>query len=290
MVVLEGRNLVHHFIDTSDFSKGWQRGGVISDQATGPGSVMQSSFGPRGNFEVAVLEGRNLVHHFIDTSDFSKGWQRGGVISDQATGPGSLMQSSFGPRGNFEVAVLEGRNLVHHFLDTNDTNRGWQRGGVISDQATGPGSLMQSSFGPRGNFEVAVLEGRNLVHHFLDTNDTNRGWQRGGVISDQATGPGSLIQSSFGPRGNFEVVVLEGRNLVHHFLDTNDTNRGWQRGGVISDQATGPGSLIQSSFGPNGNFEVVVLEGRNLVHHFIDTSDFSKGWERGGVISDQATG
>ena len=118
---------MHHFMDTNDFSKGWQRGGVISDQATGPGSMTQSSFGPKGNFEVVVPEGRNLVHHFIDASDFSKGWQRRGVISDRTTGPGSVIQSSVGPKGNFEVAVLEGRSLVHHFIDTCDFSKGRQR-------------------------------------------------------------------------------------------------------------------------------------------------------------------
>ena len=36
-----------------------------------------------------------------------------------------------------------------------------------------------------------------------------------------ATGPGCIIQSDFsgGDHGNFEVVVLEGNQLVHYFHD-----------------------------------------------------------------------
>ena len=115
---------------------------VIGQQRSrSSGRFIQSRLGKLGNFEIAVLEGNNLVHHFIDTSDFSKGWQRGGegVISDRATGPGSLIQSSLGKSGNFEIAVPEGNNLVHYFIDTSDFSKGWQRGGegVISDRATG---------------------------------------------------------------------------------------------------------------------------------------------------------
>jgi hypothetical protein len=211
-----------------------------------------------------------------------------------------LLQSDFGTpdhNGNFEVVVLEGNNLVHYFHDNSNPGGAWQRGLVISTQATGPGSIIQSDFGTplhHGNFEVVVLEGNNLVHYFHDNSNPSGPWQRGLVISNQATGPGQIIQSDFrsGTNGNFEVVVLEGSNLVHYFHDSSNPGGLWQRGQVISTKATGPGSILQSDFrpGPNGNFEVVVPEGNQLVHYFHDNSDLGGRWQQGQVIDARGIG
>jgi hypothetical protein len=55
---------------------------------------------------------------------------------------------------------------------------------------------------------------------------------------------------------NFETVILQGANLVHYWKDTSNVADRWLRAAVITSGATGPGSIIQSSFGVNGNFEV----------------------------------
>ena len=90
--------------------------------------------------------------------------------------------------------------------------------GISLDQGlSGPGWLIQSNFGSidHGNFEVAMLKGKELVHWWHDNSDVNSLWQRGQTISRNATGPGCIIQSNFGGvHGNFEVVVLEGNELV----------------------------------------------------------------------------
>jgi hypothetical protein len=213
----------------------WQIARVAGSKLRGTahsGSLIQSDFGTgsHGNFEVAVLEGNQLVHYWHDSANPGSNWRRGQVISAQATGPGSLIQSDFGtgPHGNFEVAVLEGNQLVHYWHDSSNQNLPWQRAKVITAKATGPGSLIQSDFGtgPHGNFEVAVLEGNQLVHYWHDSANPGSDWQRGQVISPQATGPGGLIQSDFGtgPHGNFEVVVLEGNQLVHYWHDSSNQN------------------------------------------------------------------
>ncbi|GEM_PF-435918 len=282
-VVLEGNTLVHYFKDNSNVKSDWQRGQVITTAATGPGSIIQSSSraGSRpGNFEVVVLEGHDLVHYFHDNSDVHLPWRRGQIITRSATGPGSIIQSSFGAGnrpGNFEVLALEGSNLVHYFHDNSDVNLPWQRGQVVTTAATGPGSIIQSSFdaGSRpGNFEAVAPEGNNLVHYFHDNSDARLPWQRGQVVTTAATGPGSIIQSSFGADshpGNFEVVVLEGNDLVHDFHDNSDLRLPWRRAQVITTSATGPGSIIQSNIGsgPHRNFEVLVQEGRQSVVHYL---------------------
>lgn len=69
------------------------------------------------------------------------------------------------------------------------------------------------------------------------------------VVAPLATGPGSIVQTSFGTEvqgkpGNFDTVVLQGNQLVHYWRSNADPATVWQRGQVISTTATGPGSII----------------------------------------------
>jgi hypothetical protein len=473
VVVLEGHQLVHYWHDNSDVDAPWRRGQTITNQADGPGCIIQSDFisGGHGNFEVVVLEGHNLTHHWHDNSDVNKPWQRGQTISTAANGPGCIIQSDYGvgshrnfevlaqecdtavihyyhnnaevtypwrrtwflrgnpsppkirgtrkvvqltgeddrqfrtlahnqtasrfgvtgtdlgssflhdgrlyflfgdtntdnhirqdpdsardsvawttdmgafdgvdltfnlqyphvedisqggfevptegfstsavvtgpawiiqsdfgndEHGNFELVVLEGNKLVHYWHDNSDVNKPWQRAQIITDHATGTGCIIQSDFGDgeHGNFEVVVLEGRNLVHYWHDNSDVNKPWQRGQTITTRATGPGCIIQSDFRSdnHGNFEVVVIEGNQLVHYWHDNSDVNKPWQRAQIITANATGPGCIIQSDFGSDdhGNFEVVVQAGNTLVHYWHDNSDVNTAWQRGQVITWDATG
>ena len=94
-----------------------------------------------------------------------------------------------------------------------------------------------------------------------------------------------------GSHGNFEVVVPEGRTLVHYWHDNFDVASAWRRGQTISNSVTGPATLIQSDFrsDEHGNFEVVALEGSDLVHYWHDNSDVNSPWHRGQTISHNAT-
>jgi hypothetical protein len=50
------------------------------------------------------------------------------------------------------------------------------------------------------------------------------------AISTAATGPGSIIQGHFGDEhNNFEVVVLEGNELVHYWHHNVDVGLPWWR-------------------------------------------------------------
>lgn len=161
--------------------------------------------------------------------------------------------------------------------------------------STGVGCLIQSDFthNGHGNFETVVLQGSDLVHYWRDNGNVQYTWVRGQVITHNATGSGCMIQSDFrsGSHGNFEVVVPEGRNLVHYFHENDNVAAPWRRGQVISKNSTGPATIIQSDFhaGDHGNFEVVVLEDANLVHYFHENSDVNNPWRRGQLISDRAS-
>jgi hypothetical protein len=164
------------------------------------------------------------------------------------------------------------------------------------------GRLIQSTYAVASspaNFEAVVLEGTTpetqaLVHYWRNNADPNLPWLRGPVISSIPSSSGSLIQSTYGtPQnpGNFELLVLEGSNLVHYWRDNSNGNV-WNKGPVVSDRATGAASLIQSSYvgkpGSPANFEAVVLEGSNLVHYWRDNSN-GNVWNKGPVITSHAT-
>jgi hypothetical protein len=207
-------------------------------------------------------------------------------------GPASIIQSDFisDNHGNLE-AVLFRDGQLHHLFGTPGANGvEWRTGQTLPTAASGPGSMIQSDFhsGDHGNFEVVLWSGNELWHWFHDNSDVSLPWQRGQRISDRATGPGAIIQSYFrsGDHGNFEVVVLEGNELVHYFHDNSDVTLPWGRGQTISTNANGPGAIIQSDFrsGDHGNFEVVVLEGNELIHYFHDNLDVTLPWERAQTI------
>jgi hypothetical protein len=166
---------------------------------------------------------------------------------------------------------------------------------ILLPVSTGVGCLIQSDFirNGHGNFETVVLQGNDLVHYWHDNGNVQYTWVRGQVITHNATGPGCIIQSDFrgGSHGNFEVVVPEGRNLVHYFHDNGNVASPWQRGQIISTSSTGPATIIQSDFrgGDHGNFEVVVLEGANLVHYFHENNNVNNPWRRGQLISNHAS-
>jgi hypothetical protein len=285
VVVLEGNNLVHWRHDNSNVANPWRRAQTITASATGPGCLIQSGFGHPGNFEVVVLEGNQLRHYWHDNSNMDSPWRPGAVITSDATGPGCIIQSSMGSPGNFEVVVLEGGQLWHHWLDNSNPSKGWQRGGLVTSRATGPGCIIQSAMGNPGNFEVVVPEGNGLWHHWHDNSNVTSAWQRGGLVTSDATGPACIIQSTFGSPGNFEVVVLQGGSIWHHWHDNSNVASPWQPGGRVAMNATGPACIIQGNYGSPGNFEVVAPIGPVLQHFYHDNSNTTLPWTPAEVIT-----
>jgi hypothetical protein len=212
---------------------------------------------------------------------------------------GCIIQGDFGfpPNLNFEAVVLQGSNLVHYWKDNSMFGfaNPWQTAmvgatpDIITTKATGPGWLIQSDYDPKGTghgrFDVVVREGSNLVHYSRDNTSPIPGWTLDpNIVSAIVTGPGCIIQSnrSVGGNGRFEVLALEGTNLVHFWQDNNHPV--WQRGQVITTYAQSSGCMIQSDyldFSDNTYLQVVVCQGfspeppYDLVHYTYDGSAWS---------------
>jgi len=291
-VLLSVGGRVIHFFHEEDGD--WQRGAVLTARATGDAALIQSDFGDGAhkNFEAVVPEGGDLVHYYKDNFDPETPWQRGAVIASTASAGASLILSDYGDGsyGNFELVALEGRDLVHYSKVNDGSSAEWQRGAVITSRATGPGTLLQSSYytGPHGNFEVVVPEGNELVHYYMAPGQS---WRRGGVITNRATGPASFVQSDLGTgTGNFEVAALEGNEIVHYYRENATNNAPWRRGAVISTRATGPAAFIQSDFGDgdHANFEVIVPEAVRWVHYYKENAHPETPWTFGSVVFEMA--
>jgi hypothetical protein len=300
-LLLNGNNLSHYWRDNSPSSGfPWHQSVVVSSASTGPACLIEGSYGKTatnpGNFEALVLEGSNLWHYWRDnTAGGSLPWHRSVVVSNSATGPATLIQSSFRGTptspGNFEALVPEGNNLVHYWRDnTAGGSLPWHRGAVVSTTSTGPASLIEGSYGKTatnpGNFEALVLEGSNLWHYWRDnTAGGSLPWHRSVVVSGTATGPGTLIQNGFrgtaSSPGNFEALVPQGNNLWHYWRDnTSGGALPWHPSVIVSSAARGPATLIEGSFkapGRPGNFEALVQEAY-VVHYWRDNGPGSLPW------------
>jgi hypothetical protein len=215
------------------------------------------------------------------------------VITTDASGPGCIIQSDFksGTHGNFEVVVLEGRNLVHYFHDNSDVNAPWRRAQTISTAATSGAGIIQSDFksGQHGNFEVVVREGSSLVHYFHDNSNVRLPWQRGQTISTVTGGPATLIQSDFkaGSHGNFELLTVEGNSVAHYFHDNSNVNAAWRRGQTVTSPASGAVGLVQSDFNSrgHGDFEAVTFHDSHVFHVWRDNSSVTTPWHAGQIVS-----
>jgi hypothetical protein len=281
---------------------------------------IQSSFGGgHGDFEAVIkLADNELWHYWRDNSDAGgQAWAPTLRICANAAYAGSLIQSHYKGRphvaGDFEVVVPltlpNGQAQLTHFWKPNavTTDTVWLQGGTVtplSDQVVGPGCVIQSSFGPGGNFEAVVpIMGPNgpvLWHYWRDNPPDPTPpfppWQRALQVTapgDVVIGPGCLIEST--RNGNsIEVVVpvrtTDGQQVLRHITRVGDDGV-WQSNPTpISspgDVVAGAAVIIESDFRDSsgqGNFEVLVglrmPAGHIEIRHFWHDTTDSPTWNK----------
>jgi len=262
LVVREGDQLRHYWRDNDDPTLPWYQGALFGSKASSAPALIQGSLGSRGNFEIVVYEGDRLRHYWRDNDDPALPWYCGQLIGSNLGGAfplvGSdesyvsaapaLMQSNFGGQGNFEVVVCEwdpsiSANRLRHYYRDNDVGI-WCTGVLLSDYIKGMPSLLQSSFGAQGNFELLTMRGWCLVHFWRDNDSAGFPWSE--EIETHAVPPAgrtptpdeaSAFQSWWPNLRNFNITEDANLNTAYNCI-------AWSVG--VTDQAFWPGDEVSA--------------------------------------------
>lgn len=246
-------------------------GGAVSYQGV---SLIQSNFGLPGNLEVVAVNSSNQLVHFWRDSGPSFAWSGPFVIANGVRGVPGIVQSRFGIMGNFEVVVPSLTGGLLHFWRNNDVPGLPWSGPTPFAQNLGlfdAVSLIESNFGVPGNLELAAtaaaaigFPARQVFHIFRDSATLT--WSNPAPIRGDGNVPAiglpALIQSQFGARGNFELVVNSASGLLHFWRDNDAAGVPWHGPNVVAVgfQSDIP-SMIESNFTPfpglPGNLEVI---------------------------------
>lgn len=173
------------------------------------------------------------------------------------------------------------------------------RGSWVADEPFGVtqgvadhAAVTTSNFGPRGRVElIATAQGR-LLHYvgLLAEPAASDGpaWSSepdelgSGVVANPA-----MVQSTFGIKGNFELVApVAGGGFVHFWRDNDRHPSAWIATREVV--AAGEGlidavALVQSNYGPHGHLEVIARRGADLVHYWRDDAEPGRWWPAGCV-------
>lgn len=244
----------------------WSRDPVMQllDAGRNPLRCLAQTYAQDGNF------------FMVDGMDAD--WTRMAVLANAArvrregprpAGNPSLIQArKLGKLGNFEMAVpLRERGIAHYFRNNDDPLLPWFGPHVFAEQVgkVEAVSLIQSNYGDPGNLEVVARAGDTLFHFFRGP-----GWQGPFElpVTRGCTGNPVLIQSRFGVRGNFELVVPLLTGGVGHFFRNNDDDRFIFHallpfGTELRVEAV---SMIQSTYRDGFNLEVIARVDDHLYH------------------------
>jgi hypothetical protein len=186
------------------------------------------------------------------------------------TQSGWLLERPDLPHGNFEIIFdcprsPTGLHGISHLFNDNgahpppDTE--WQEAEIRIGEAAFPGPMLGASliFSNYGNLEAVATQADGRIAHFALVGIW--GWQGPALLPGSVgAGPPAFIQSRFGGRGNFEVIVPRVGGGLAHFWRDNDHGDHWAEAAQPATAGTWSGvGLIHSSF---GNLELVgVVDG-----------------------------
>jgi hypothetical protein len=213
-----------------------------------------------GDLELIAAQTDGALAHFSYRGIF--GWSGPTFLPGKVAGSPAFIQSRFGGVGNLEVIAPRFGGGLSHFWRDSDGAEVWHE--ATQPTSTGVWSglgLIQSNF---GNLEfVGAREGSLL---FLWQDGPGGVWSNPVPLAkdtDFAGRPG-LIQSTYGTRGNFEVVAAkQSGQLIHYWRNNDVAGFPWSAGTVLALGTPPPThdfdevSLFQSS---HGRLEVFARE------------------------------
>lgn len=255
---------------------------------TGVPSMIWSTYGNRGNFELVVpLSSGGMARYWRDNDNEKLPWNGPEVFGlDAGMIHGvSMIQSDFGEQGNLELVAVDvgGRSLMHFWCDCG-TSYDWHGPNKISKDTlvplfSGNPVLIWSKSGQRGNFDVVVPRSEGgFSYYWRDNDDPELSWNG---PADFAKDAGifnalTMIQSNF--EDHLEMVVRY-LDQLFFFWRGPDPESQWHGPEAIATGVTGTPSMIQSSNGIKGNFELVTpLKSGGLGYYWRDNDDPHLHW------------
>jgi hypothetical protein len=250
---------------------------------SGNPALIQSRFGSQGNFEVVTSAANGGLLHFWRNDDntflpWSTAIPFGGSLGnvDAVT----MIESNFGSPGNLEVICRVGDQLQFFWRDSGPAFN-WNGPFFLESGVAGNPVLIQSRFGTQGNFELVVpAAGGGLIHYWRNNDDPALPWSGptyfGGSLGqvDAVT----MIESNFGSPGNLELICRAGDQLQFFWRDSGPAFN-WNGPFFLESGVAGNPVLIQSRFGTQGNFELVVPSaGGGLIHYWRNNDDPALPW------------
>lgn len=237
------------------------------------GFLIQSTFGTKDNFELVIPRAGGLAHYWRNNDASGFPWSGSTNFGSGSVLGTAEIQSNFGP-GNLEVVALVGNQLLHYWRENHSPFTWHGPTATFATGITGNPTLIQSSFGTKGNFEVVVARtGGGFAHYWRNNDASGFPWSGPTNFGSGNFRGVSLIQSNFGP-GNLEVVALTATGqLVHYWRESNSPFTWHGPTATFASGVTGNPSLIQSTFGTKGNFELVVPRVPGGLVHFWRNND-----------------
>jgi hypothetical protein len=182
-----------------------------------------------------------------------------------------------GDHRNFEMlATIHGAQIVHWWRDNSAAGFPWAKAETFGNDAAACPTLTGTTY--NRNFEsVHLTTGRRLHHWWFSQSAKN--WNDGGIFGPtDASGIPGFIESSYGP-GNFEVVVRTADNKLNHWWRDGG---GWHDGGRFGANVAYSGAtLVQTTYGQNGNLELVCVLTNGQMQHFWRDDDHGFVWHAG---------
>ncbi len=236
--------------------------------AAGNPAYLQSHFGKQGNFELAVpAAGGGLLYYWRD-NDNDLFWNGPTAAFTEHLDALSMIESNY---GNMELVAVRGQTLSFLFRDQ-DPVTPWHGLWDLASGVSGVPSLIQSSFGTQGNFEVLVPSASGGLQHFWRDNDNGMTWEGPETFfTGLSFSAVSLIQSNYA--GHLEGVAVSNGTLYYFFHDTQ-----WRGPWALGSGCAGTPVLLQSHFGTQGNFEVAVPNASAGIDYYWRDNDNAMTW------------
>lgn len=250
----------------------------------GGGFLVQAAPGTAGNVEMAIPGNHRGVHSYWHSPDAPlANWHDSVVVGDiwGKVASATLLRSNLGDQGNLELVIRVGGKLGHYWRN-HAPDGAWQGARWFADGAAGNPSLIQSSYGYNGHFELVVPRQAGGVAHYRRDNDrATRPWTGPDVFALELgqVDAAVLLQSSLGEHRNLEVIVRVGDYLAHYWRAGRGPG-GWHGPVFLFTGAAGVPGFIQSSYGTAGNFEVLTpMRHGGLAHLWRDNSMPDRPWK-----------